>query len=211
MKNFIRTDYNMSPLSESEINSDPVVQFSKWMKNALATDIIEPTAMILATSGSNGLPSSRMVLLKDYSASGFVFYTNYESRKGKELLTNPQAALVFWWGVLHRQVRIEGKVEKVTDQESDEYFYSRPRGSQIGAWASRQSKIIRDYSELEKDYRKLENKFMNKPVPRPSFWGGFRVIPSRIEFWQGRPNRLHDRLCYFKQKSGKWIISRLSP
>ena len=211
MKNFKRTANIMKTLSEKEILDNPLDQFEQWLAEALAAGMIEPTAMALATVDEFGRPSARMVLLKEVSESGFVFFTNYQSRKGKELLKNPHAALVFWWDVLQRQVRIEGKVRKISTTESDVYFSSRPLGSRIGAWASNQSEIIDNYRILEQQYLQIENKFAGKSVKRPAHWGGYRLKPDRIEFWQGRPNRLHDRLRFQKIKSGNWKIERLSP
>jgi pyridoxamine 5'-phosphate oxidase len=201
----------MNHLRKDEVDSDPFKQFDAWMKTALDSNQIEPTAMTLATVNENGFPSARIVLLKDYSADGFVFYTNYISRKAMDLAHNQNAALLFWWSALKRQIRIEGTVQKIPEDESDKYFKSRPRGSQIGAWASNQSEVVSDELQLEEQYAQFASRFDGKFVSRPSFWGGYRLSAIRIEFWQGRPDRMHDRLCYEKTRSGKWNIERLSP
>ena len=207
-----RSNYRMDKLAMSEMNSNPIKEFQIWLDEALQIDMPEPTAMNLATSTKSGRLSSRMVLLKNVDERGFVFHTNYESSKAAEINENAQAALCFWWGVLQRQVRIEGVIEKVSEQESDEYFASRPRGSQIGAIASKQSSVIDDYQTLRDQVESVEKQFADQQeIPRPAFWGGYRVIPDTIEFWQGRPNRLHDRLQYKKSANGDWEIERLSP
>lgn len=208
-----RKDYKVGKLIMSELNDDPIQQFKYWLDEAVATkNIIEPTAMNLATYSKHEGLSSRMVLLKGLDDRGFVFFTNYDSRKAHDLSEYNQAALCFWWGVLERQVRIEGEVVKVSAQESDDYFKSRPRGSQIGAIASEQSKPMDSYQALRDEIANVEEKYKDLVViPRPGFWGGYRLIPSAIEFWQGRPNRLHDRLKYNKGADGDWVIERLSP
>lgn len=207
----LRKEYTLQGLSETEVHPDPLEQFKIWFDQALAAQLPEPNAMTVATTRSDGRPSARIVLLKDYDERGFVFYTNYESHKGQQLVENPRAAIVFWWAELERQVRIEGRVEKVSAAESDAYFHSRPKGSQLGAWASNQSQAIDSREVLEQRLQQLKEEYENKEVPRPPHWGGFRVIPAEIEFWQGRPNRLHDRLLYQRSEDGSWSIQRLSP
>ena len=206
----LRREYMGHGLSEADVDADPVRQFGVWFEEAAAAGLLEPNAMTLATATAEGRPSARMVLLKDVDTSGFVFYTNYEGRKSRELAENPWAALVVFWVDLSRQVRIEGHVERVTSQESDAYFAIRPPGSQIRAWASQQSAVIPRREVLERRVEELEAEYVDQPVPRPPFWGGFRVVPEVIEFWQGRPSRLHDRLRYTRRDGG-WAIERLSP
>ena len=189
---------------------DPFDQFKKWYDEAAESGIREPNAMTLATAKSTGEPSARMVLLKGMSEAGFVFFTNYDSQKGTELIENPHAALLFYWPSLERQVRITGSVEKIPAEESDSYFASRPRGAQLGAHVSRQSSVISDRDELVKRFSEVEGSYGDRTVDRPEYWGGFRVTPSGYEFWQGRENRLHDRVRY-RQQEGAWIIERLSP
>lgn len=207
----MRKEYMRRGLSEDELNADPFRQFQMWFDQALAASLPEPNAMALATATRDGRPSARMVLLKGYDARGFVWYTNYESRKGGELEQNPRAALVFYWPELERQVRIEGDVTQLTGAESDAYFASRPRGSQIGAWASNQSQILTGREPLEQRAAELEAQYTGHEVPRPPFWGGFRLAPTLIEFWQGRPSRMHDRLRYRRLENGGWLVERLSP
>ncbi|BAY85686.1 pyridoxal 5'-phosphate synthase [Calothrix parasitica NIES-267] len=207
----LRQDYTLQGLRETDVNSNPFLQFKEWFDQALNADILEPNAMMVATTTTQGKPSARMVLLKDFDERGFVFYTNYNSQKAQELAENPQAALVFWWAELQRQVRICGWVEKVSNEESDKYFYSRPFSSRLGAWASNQSEIIENREVLEQQLEELQQQYYNKDVPRPPHWGGIRVIPAEIEFWQGRSSRLHDRLVYRKVEDGSWKIERLSP
>jgi pyridoxamine 5'-phosphate oxidase len=207
----LRKDYTLEGLSVSDVNSNPFIQFRQWFDQALATQVPEPNAMTLATATPDGKPSARMVLLKGFDQRGFVFYTNYNSHKGQELAENPQASLVFWWVELERQVRISGRVEKVSENESDEYFYSRPLNSRLSAWASRQSEVIESREVLEQRMHELQIQYQNQDVPRPRYWGGLRVIPIEIEFWQGRSNRLHDRLLYTRLDDGSWKIVRLSP
>lgn len=204
-------DDNLRSLSETDIDADPFKQFEVWFNDALAAHMIQPNAMILATTTREGKPSARTVLLKGFDERGFVFYTNYESRKGHELAENPWAALVFYWAELERQVRIEGHIEKCSPAESDTYFQSRPFGSRLGAWASDQSQVISSREVLEARLQELMAEYANGEVPRPPYWGGYRVSPTSIEFWQGRPNRLHDRLRYRQLQNGNWLIERLSP
>ncbi len=198
-------------IEESSVNPDPFRQFKQWLEEASQSGLILPEAMAVATVSHSGQPSVRMVLLKGVDEKGFVFFTNYDSRKGKELSENPRAELLFWWSTLERQVRIEGSIEKVTARESDEYFRSRPRESQISAFASPQSMILRNREELEHMVRSIEQRYRNKEIPRPKNWGGVRVLPFRIEFWQGRKARLHDRILYTRLPNGVWRISRLAP
>lgn len=206
----IRQDYSLKGLSKKDLNSDPLRQFRIWFDEAVNSGITEPNAMLLSTV-SNGRPSSRIVLLKDLDDTGFMFFTNYKSKKGEEMAGNPQVSLTFFWKEFERQVRIEGKVEKTSVQESDEYFASRPRGSQIGAWVSSQSSVIKNRTVLEELTQQQESRFAGVEVPRPLHWGGYRVIPDYIEFWQGRPSRLHDRLTYHKNADGLWSVERLAP
>ena len=207
----LRQDYTLQGLSETEIDSNPFAQFEEWFSQALNADILEPNAMMVATTTPEGKPSARMVLLKDFDERGFVFYTNYNSHKAQELAENPQAALVFWWAQSQRQVRICGRVEKVSDSESDEYFYSRPFSSRLGAWASNQSEVIESREVLEQQLEELKEKYQDREIPRPPHWGGIRVIPAEIEFWQGRSSRLHDRLVYRRMEDNSWKIEQLSP
>ena len=207
----LRLEYRRGQLQREMMAEEPFAQFAVWFAEAAETDLLEPNAMTLATADENGRPSARLVLLKDFDEQGFVFYTNYESRKGWELAVNPWAALTFWWGNLQRQVRIEGWVERVSAEESDVYYNSRPLGSQIGAWASQQSRMIEDRAELEERLAALEARFAVEEIVRPPFWGGYRVVPTAVEFWQGGVNRLHDRFLYSRQADGSWLIERLSP
>ncbi len=207
----LRQEYAGMGLDEGDVDADPVAQFTHWFEHALAAHVPEPNAMTIATATRTGVPSARIVLLKGFDARGFAFYTNYESRKGQELADNPVAALVFHWVELHRQVRITGAVEKVSREESDAYFQSRPRGSRLGAWTSQQSSILPNRVPLEARLAALTAQFGEGDIPLPPFWGGYRVIPNAVEFWQGRPSRLHDRLRYARQPDGAWHIERLSP
>ncbi|MGH2504700.1 MAG: pyridoxamine 5'-phosphate oxidase [Ktedonobacterales bacterium] len=207
----LRTEYMQRGLDEGQMDANPIRQFQLWFDATVAAGHPEPNAMAVATATLDGAPSARMTLLKGLDERGFVFYTNYESRKGGELAANPRAALIFFWVLLERQVRVEGRVERVTAAESDTYFHSRPVGSQIGAAASPQSQIIGGRAELEQAYRALEETYAGREVPRPPHWGGFRVLPQVVEFWQGRPSRLHDRLRYTRAPDGDWRIERLAP
>jgi len=206
----LRQNYTLQALNEADVDPDPIRQFQRWLNQAIAAELPEPNAMTLATATRDGIPSARIVLLKGLDARGFAFYTNYESRKGQELADNPQAALVFLWTVLERQVRIEGQVEKVAAAETDAYFQSRPLASRLGAWASEQSRVIRDREVLEQRFAELKATYADETVPRPPHWGGYRVIPRQIEFWQGRTSRLHDRLRY-RLEQGNWLLERLAP
>ena len=207
----LRQNYTQAGLSEEDLNADPIEQFNLWFRAALDADMLEPNAMTLATATPDGKPTARIVLLKGVDKRGFVFYTNYKSQKGQQLIANPYAALVFLWDKLERQIRIEGKVVKLDRAESIEYFHSRPKASQLGAWASNQSSVIPSRDVLEERLADLKTQYQDKTVPIPEHWGGFRVIPNRIEFWQGRPSRLHDRLIYDLQDDGSWQVERLSP
>ena len=205
----LRRDFSSVGLDESAVDPDPFVQFGEWMNDALAADIRDPNAMTLATVGEDGRPDARVVLLKYYGPDGFLFFTNYESKKARDLAANPYATLHFFWRQLDRQVSIRGTAQKTSREESEKYFLSRPVDSRVAAWASSQSRVIGSRSVLEERFRELKEKFGDK-VPRPDFWGGFRLAPDRFEFWQGRQNRLHDRLVY-SQNGGTWNIQRLSP
>jgi pyridoxamine 5'-phosphate oxidase len=207
----IRKDYRLSSLSEKEVCSDPFAQFECWWKDALASEIDEVNAMTLATASSDGIPSARIVLLKGFDQNGFVFFTNYNSYKGRQLEENPRACLVFFWKELERQVRITGLVEKVSVAESDDYFRERPAGSRIGAWASPQSEVIPDRQWLLENEKKFQEKFAHTEPARPQHWGGYRVRPISFEFWQGRHNRLHDRIQFSLEETGTWKIERLAP
>ncbi|SIQ93783.1 pyridoxamine 5'-phosphate oxidase [Pontibacter lucknowensis] len=207
----IRKNYSRQALTEESVSNDPLDQFKVWLNEAILSQVLEPTALVLSTVSADCRPSSRVVLLKEVSPDGFVFFTNYESRKGQEMAERPYGSMTFFWAELERQVRIEGTIEKVTSEVSDVYFHSRPRGSQIGAWASPQSREINNREELEQAEAKYEQDFANLDVvPRPQHWGGYVLKPERIEFWQGRPNRLHDRIV-FEQADTQWNRKRLAP
>ncbi len=206
----LRKDYTFKELQKKSVSKNPFEQFSKWFDDVVKTKIEQPNAMILATASKDGIPSARVVLLKGVEQDGFRFFTNYNSQKGRELIENPSASLLFFWYELERQIRISGKVEKVSIKESEEYFKTRPYESQLGAWASNQSKIIINREFLEKKFSELKMKYREGEVPLPPYWGGFKLIPHSFEFWQGRENRLHDRIAYSKEKE-EWKIERLSP
>jgi pyridoxamine 5'-phosphate oxidase len=210
----IRRDYNLAGLRRSDLDADPIVQFSRWFEQASAGRAIDQgdvNAATLATADKDGRPSARVVLLKGVDARGFMFFTNYDSRKGRELAENPNASLVFYWPDQERQVCIAGQATKISRAESEAYFKSRPRGSRLAAWASRQSEVIATREVLENHWQELQAKYPGDDVPMPPNWGGFVLAPSRIEFWQGRPSRLHDRFRYSWQAEGKWLVERLDP
>ncbi|MCU0447876.1 MAG: pyridoxamine 5'-phosphate oxidase [Microscillaceae bacterium] len=206
----IRQDYTRQSLDIQEVSSNPFAQFEKWMEEAINAEVPEPTAMTLATVDSQGVPSARIVLLKGADEQGLVFFTNYASTKGKAMASNSQVCLNFFWAELERQIRIIGKIEKVSEAESQDYFQSRPRASQIGAWVSPQSQVVPNRAWLEQKFIELEQQFANQTIPKPEHWGGYRVIPQYFEFWQGRPSRLHDRIVYEKSDND-WQIQRLAP
>ena len=230
----LRREYSLTGLRRSDLEADPIAQFKRWFDQATGArasgrvrkffiklykkvllasgaELLDLTAMTLATADKQGRPSARVVLLKGVDQRGFVFFTNYESRKGKELAENPQAALVLYWPDQERQVCIAGEISQLPSAESDAYFKTRPRGSRVAAWASQQSAIIKDRAALAEKWRQLEAQYTDKEIPRPPFWGGYLLSPARMEFWQGRPNRLHDRFCYIRQPDQTWLIERLSP
>ncbi len=206
----LRRNYSLQRLDESTVEVNPFQQFSKWMEEALKSDLLDPTGMALGTANKDGIPAVRMVLLKGFDENGFVFFTNYESHKGSDLINNPNASILFFWKELERQIRITGTIEKISRQESEEYFHTRPLESQLSAWASRQSSPISSRKFLENEFEELKLKYEHKQIPLPPFWGGFRLIPNYFEFWQGRENRLHDRISY-RIKNDFWEIVRLSP
>ncbi|MBN4065809.1 pyridoxamine 5'-phosphate oxidase [Candidatus Amoebophilus asiaticus] len=208
----IHYEYADGGINEDSVDKNPIFQFKKWFEEALEkSDLPHPEAMTLSTADAEGKPSARIILLKYYDESGFVFYTNYDSSKGKELAENPYAAMTFYWPKLERQVRISGMVEKIDERISDEYFKTRLRGSQIGAVVSPQSVVIDGRRDLEGKFLKLDKEFENKSIPRPPYWGGFRLAHNTIEFWQGRPDRLHDRILYTRSGKNDWTIQRLAP
>jgi pyridoxamine 5'-phosphate oxidase len=206
----LRKDYSRATLTETEVDPDPTVQFATWFRQAMEAGIPEANAMSVATVGADGRPSSRILLIKDFNRDGFTWFTNYRSRKGQDLEAHPYAALLFHWVELERQVRIEGRVEKLAEAQSDAYFQSRPLGSRLGALASDQSETIASREMLEQRFAQAEASHGDQPV-RPPHWGGYRLIPDRIEFWQGRPSRLHDRIVYTRQQDGTWHRERLQP
>lgn len=206
----LRRDYSLKDLSKASVAPDPFEQFSVWMDEALNSEIIEANAMTVSTVGSDGKPSARVVLLKVFDERGFVFFTNYDSKKAVDLSTNPNTVLHFFWPQLERQLAIYGRAEKNSREESESYFHSRPLQSRLGAWASKQSSVLKSRAELEERFAELGREFANGEIPAPPFWGGFRVVPEKFEFWQGRASRLHDRICY-ALKDGDWEIFRVSP
>lgn len=207
----LREEYARASLDVHGVANDPIEQFSAWFEDAREAETGEPNAMALATVDGNGAPSCRIVLLKTVDERGFTFFTNYESRKSTDIESNPNVSLVLYWSTLERQVRIDGVAERVDAEESSAYFAVRPRGSQLGAWASPQSRMVASRQILEERLTEMEARFDGREVPRPSHWGGFLVTPRRIEFWQGRPNRLHDRVVYDREEDGRWTITRLAP
>ena len=206
----LRRDYGQASLSESDVLDDPIAQFAKWFDEAVQAQVNEPNAMSVATVAADGKPSSRVVLIKQYDARGFTWYTNYESQKGQQLRANPHAALLFFWSEVERQVRIEGTVEKTSAEESDQYFYSRPLKSRLAAIASRQSEPIAGRAQMEANFAAAAEAGGEAPQ-RPEHWGGYRLVPQRIEFWQGRRSRFHDRIVFVRQADGSWIVERLQP
>ena len=212
MKNIadIRKDYTLKTLNEGDVSSNPFEQFMVWMDEVIKSKALEPTAAVLATATFDGKPSARMILLKGATDKGFIFFTNYESKKARQILQNPNAAMVFFWPELERQVRIEGKIKKIAEKESDKYFDSRPIRSRLGTWASPQSQVIPSRRYLEDLVREFEEEFADKEIPRPSNWGGYILEPNLFEFWQGRTSRMHDRLQY-TEENGKWKLERLAP
>ena len=206
----LRKEYTLAGLSKKDLDPDPLRQFQKWLQQALEV-IAEPNAMILSTADQTGRPSSRVMLLKGVDERGFSFFTNYESRKARELTENPRAAITFFWGPLERQVCITGDISKLSRAESESYFKSRPRGNRLGAWASKQSQVVANRSELEERMKKVEESYPTDDIPTPPHWGGYLLTPLRVEFWQGRPNRLHDRFGYTKTAKNEWRLERLSP
>ena len=211
MQGHLEPDFSRPPLLIEELESDPIVQFEKWFREAWDENYPMPHAMSLATASVEGLPTVRTVLLKGYDSNGFVFFTNYGSRKAKQISNNPQAALLFPWVRLGRQVTVAGRVEKISKSESVQYFLSRPRGSQLSAWASAQSTVISSRAILESAFATVKRRFADGEVPLPDFWGGYRVDPDSIEFWQNRKDRLHDRFLYNRGENGAWRIDRLTP
>ena len=207
----IRTEYKQRDLLESDASADPIDQFAAWWKEAVDSKIEEVNAMTLATASKTGVPAARIILLKGFSAKGFNFFTNYDSDKGQQLAENPHAALILFWKELERQVRITGTVEKLPAEDSDQYYGSRPSGSRIGAWASPQSQVISGREWLVEQEAKWTNEYQDRSIPRPPYWGGYRLKPAAIEFWQGRPSRLHDRLLYTLLENGNWKMERLAP
>ena len=207
----LREEYRLAGLSEVNCETNPILQFERWMKDAQAAHLKEPNAMTLATATADGRPSARTILLKEVSDLGFVFYTNYGSRKARELDANPLAALTFYWAELERQVRVEGRVRRVSQEESEAYFRLRPRGSRLGAWASHQSELVASREEMDARLQEVEHVYGSDDIPLPEFWGGYCLAHDAVEFWQGRPNRMHDRLRYRKNGETSWLLERLWP
>lgn len=207
----LRKEYRRDRFDEATAVANPMAMFALWFADAVAAGVEEPNAMALATATPDGRPSARMVLMKDFGPDGFTFYTNYESRKGRELADNPQAALIFWWPAVERQVRVEGAVERLPAATSDAYFHARPLGSRLGAWVSRQSQVIASRAVLEQRLAEVQAEFADRAPARPPYWGGYRLMPVVMEFWQGGPDRLHDRLRYSLADDGGWRMDRLSP
>jgi pyridoxamine 5'-phosphate oxidase len=207
----IRKDYTLHSLNEEDVTASPIEQFAKWWEDAAASQIVEMNAMTVATADSKGIPDARIVLLKAFDEKGFVFFTNYNSAKSKQLEENPNATLLFFWKELERQVRISGVAEKITLKESIDYFDSRPEGSKIGAWSSPQSMVVAGKAFLKETFDYYAERFKHGAIPKPPHWGGYRIKPSNIEFWQGRPSRMHDRILYTETTSGSWKIERLAP
>lgn len=207
----LRQEYDNEVLHREDVADNPFTQFERWWQEIIQQEIFQPNAMTLATATANGRPSARTVLLKEMTTEGFVFYTNYHSRKGAELAQNPHACLLFYWRQFHRQVRVEGTITTVASETSDAYFASRPRGSQLGAWASPQSQSLENREELEGKLTAVTNQYTNQTIPRPPHWGGYILLPNYFEFWQGQPSRLHDRLSYTLTKDSNWRIERLAP
>ena len=207
----LRNEFTSSVLEEANVSKSPFIQFAKWLQNAVDAGVMEPNAVTLATSSKEGFVDARIVLLRDFNTKGFSFFTNYNSIKGREIRHNKKACLNFFWPELQRQVRIKGTIEKLSSRASDQYFNSRPRESQIAAWASHQSEKLIDRNELENRFKEYETKFSGRKIPRPPHWGGYRLKPIHVEFWQGRMSRLHDRIVYEKSRYNQWIIQRLNP
>ena len=207
----LRYDFSKQTLDESEVNTNPIIQFESWFKEAVEAQVLSPNAMVVSTASKDAVPTARVLLLRNFDEKGFVFYTNHNSKKGNQIDHNPHVALTFFWPELERQIRIEGTVDKQTDEESDEYFVVRPEGSKLGAWASQQSSVVESRAVMDAKFKEMQNHFRGKEIPRPAFWGGYLVKPTMFEFWQGRPNRFHDRIAYVQDENRNWEIERLSP